>query len=154
MAQRGVNKVHLLGNLGADPEARYTRGGKAVTNIRIATSETWKDKQTGANQERTEWLRVVFFDRLAEIAGQYLTKGRKVYIEGRTQTRKWQDQSGADRYATEIIANELQILDSQGNKTDAYSEPDYGERQKQTAGGGGPDPEDDIPFVAVDPRCA
>ncbi len=109
---RGVNKVILVGNLGADPETRYTAGGAAITNIRIATSESWRDKQTGENQERTEWHRVVFFNRLAEIAGEYLRKGSQVYVEGKLQTRKWQDQSGQDRYSTEIVGNEMQMLGS------------------------------------------
>lgn len=111
---RGINKVILIGNLGADPEVRYMPSGGAVTNVTIATSETWKDKQSGDPQERTEWHRVVFFNRLAEIAGEYLKKGSKVYVEGSLRTRKWQDQSGADRYMTEIIANEMQMLDSRG----------------------------------------
>jgi len=111
---RGVNKVIIVGNLGADPEARYMPSGGAVTNIRVATSEGWKDKQTGELQERTEWHRIVFYNRLAEIAAEYLKKGSKVYIEGSIQTRKWQDQSGADRYTTEIIANSMQMLDSRG----------------------------------------
>lgn len=109
---RGINKVILVGNLGADPDSRMTGSGSAVTNLSIATSDTWKDKNTGQQQERTEWHRVVFFNRLAEIAAQYLKKGSKVYIEGRLQTRKWQDQSGQDRYTTEIVANEMQMLDS------------------------------------------
>lgn len=112
MASRGVNKVILVGNLGNDPESRYLPSGGAVTNITVATSETWKDKQTGQPQERTEWHRVVFFNRLAEIAGEYLRKGSKVYLEGSLRTRKWQDQSGQDRYTTEIVANEMQMLDS------------------------------------------
>lgn len=107
---RGVNKVILVGNLGADPETRYTAGGAAITNIRIATSESWKDKQTGENQERTEWHRVVFFGRLAEIAGEYLRKGSQVYIEGKLRTNKWQDQNGQDRFSTDIVANEMQML--------------------------------------------
>jgi single-strand DNA-binding protein len=111
---RGINKVILVGNLGNDPEVRYMPSGGAVTNISVATSETWKDKQTGQPQERTEWHRVVFFNRLAEIAGEYLRKGSKVYIEGALRTRKWQDQSGQDRYTTEIIAGEMQMLDSRG----------------------------------------
>lgn len=111
---RGINKVILVGNLGNDPETRYMPSGGAVTNISVATSETWKDKQTGQPQERTEWHRVVFFNRLAEIAGEYLRKGSKVYVEGSLRTRKWQDQSGQDRYTTEIIANEMQMLDSRG----------------------------------------
>lgn len=112
MASRGINKVIILGNLGNDPETRYMPNGNAMANISVATSETWNDKQTGQPQERTEWHRIVAFGRLAEIMGQYLRKGSKVYVEGRIQTRKWQDQSGQDRYTTEIIANEMQMLDS------------------------------------------
>lgn len=112
---RGINKVILIGNLGADPEVRHMPNGTAVATINIATSESWKDKQTGEQQERTEWHRVVLFQRLAEIAGQYLKKGAKVYIEGRLQTRKWQDKTtGQDRYTTEIVTNDLQMLDSRG----------------------------------------
>ncbi len=111
---RGINKVILIGNLGRDPETRYTQGGSAVTNLRLATAESWKDKQTGEQQERTEWHSVVCFARLGEIAGEYLRKGSKVYIEGRLQTRKWQDKDGNDRYSTEIVANEMQMLDSRG----------------------------------------
>lgn len=111
MASRGVNKVILIGNLGQDPEVRYLPSGSAVTNIRLATSETWKDQQTGQQQERTEWHSVVFFGKLAEIAGQYLKKGGKVYVEGSLRTRKWQDKNGQDRYTTEIVANEMQMLD-------------------------------------------
>lgn len=109
---RGINKVIIIGNLGADPEVRYMPSGGAVTNITVATSESWKDKQTGEPQERTEWHRVVFYNRLAEIAGEYLKKGSKVYLEGSLRTRKWQDQSGVERYTTEIIASEMQMLDS------------------------------------------
>lgn len=112
---KGVNKVILVGNLGKDPETRYRPSGGAVTNISIATSESWKDKETGQQQERTEWHRVVFFNRLAEIASDYLKKGSKVYVEGSLRTRKWQDQqSGQDRFSTEIVASEMQILDSRG----------------------------------------
>lgn len=111
---KGVNKVILIGNLGDDPETKYTQSGSAVTNIRLATSESWKDKATGQNQERTEWHRVCFFGKLAEIAGQYLKKGSKVYIEGSIHTRKWQGQDGQDRYTTEIKAREMQMLDSRG----------------------------------------
>lgn len=111
---RGVNKVILVGNLGADPEVRYMPSGGAVTNITVATSDAWKDKKTGEAQERTEWHRVVLFNRLAEIAGEYLRKGGKIYIEGSLRTRKWQDQSGVERYTTEIVANEMQMLDSRG----------------------------------------
>jgi single-strand DNA-binding protein len=114
MASRGVNKVILVGNLGADPETRFLPSGGSVTNVRLATSESWKDKQTGQPQERTEWHRVVFFNRLAEVAGEYLRKGSKIYVEGSIRTRKWQDQSGQDRYTTEIVGNEMQMLDSRG----------------------------------------
>jgi len=113
---RGINKVILVGNCGQDPETRYMPTGGAVTNISIATSETWKDKQTGQPQERTEWHRVVFFNRLAEIAGEYLRKGSQVYVEGSLRTRKWQDQGGQDRYTTEIVASEMQML---GGRTEA-----------------------------------
>ncbi|MFT6300051.1 MAG: single-strand DNA-binding protein [Saprospiraceae bacterium] len=119
---RGINKVILVGNLGKDPEAKFMPNGNAVTNITIATSETWKDKQSGQQQERTEWHRVVFFNRLAEIAGEYLKKGSKVYLEGSLRTRKWQAQDGQDRYTTEIVANEMQMLDSRGGSAE-YSNP-------------------------------
>jgi len=112
---RGVNKVILIGNIGQDPEVKYMPSGGAVTNVSIATSETWKDKNTGQPQERTEWHRVVFFNRLGEIAGEYLKKGSKVYIEGRLQTRKWQAQDGTDRYSTEIVADQMQMLDGARN---------------------------------------
>jgi single-strand DNA-binding protein len=112
---RGVNKVILVGNMGQDPETKFMPSGGAVTNVSIATSESWKDKTTGQPQERTEWHRVVFFNRLAEIAGEYLRKGSKVYVEGSLRTRKWQDQSGQDRYTTEIVASEMQMLDSRGD---------------------------------------
>lgn len=108
---RGINKVILIGNVGQDPEVKYMPSGGAVTNISVATSETWKDKNTGQPQERTEWHRVVFFNRLGEIAGEYLRKGSKVYIEGSLRTRKWQGQDGSDRYTTEIVASEMQMLD-------------------------------------------
>lgn len=113
---RGVNKVILIGNLGQDPEIRYMPSGGAVANITLATSETWKDKQSGEAQERTEWHRVVFFNRLAEIVGEYLRKGSKIYVDGKIQTRKWQDKDGQDRYTTEIVANEMQMLDSRGQQ--------------------------------------
>ena len=111
---RGVNKVTLIGNLGADPEVRYTANGSAVANIRLATAESWRDRESGETQERTEWHRVVFFSRLAEIVGDYLKKGSQVYIEGRLQTRKWHDRDGNDRYTTEIVANEMQMLGGRG----------------------------------------
>ncbi len=116
MAKRGINKVILLGNLGNDPETRYLPSGGAVTSISLATSESWKDKQSGQMQERTEWHKVVFFNRLAEIAGEYLRKGTKVYIEGALRTRKWQDQSGQDRWTTEIVASDMMMLDSAGGR--------------------------------------
>lgn len=112
---RGVNRVTLIGNLGNDPNIRYTASGSSVANITVATSETWKDKETGDSKEKTEWHRVVFFKRLAEIVGEYLRKGSKVYIEGKLQTRKWKDKEGNDRYTTEIIAREMQMLDSRAS---------------------------------------
>ena len=115
---RGINKVILVGNCGQDPETRYMPSGGAVTNISVATSETWKDKETGQRQERTEWHRIVFFNRLGEIAGEYLKKGSKVYVEGSLRTRKWQGQDGQDRYTTEIVASEMQMLDSRGSQGD------------------------------------
>lgn len=173
MASRGVNKVILIGNLGQDPESRAMPSGKAVTNLRIATSETWRDKQTGEMKEQTEWHSVVMFDRLAEIAKDYLRKGSKVYIEGRLRTRKWQDKAGQDRYTTEITANELQMLDTKGAgggmgggeggaprrasgggsagaaaSSGGYDD-DYGQSAPSGGGRGGssaPDLDDDIPF--------
>ena len=112
---RGINKVILIGNLGQDPEVRFTPSGTAVANLNLATSDTWMDKQSGQRQERTEWHRVVLFNKTAEIAQQYLKKGSKVYIEGRLQTRKWQDQNGQDKYSTEIVANDMQMLDGRGD---------------------------------------
>jgi single-strand DNA-binding protein len=114
MASRGVNKVILVGNLGKDPEIRYMPSGGAVANLTLATSEAWKDKNSGEQKEQTEWHRVVFFNRLAEVAGEYLKKGAKIYVEGSLQTRKWQDQSGQDRYTTEIKGSTMQMLDSRG----------------------------------------
>jgi len=138
---KGVNRVFIIGNLGADPEVRYSGQGNAVANLSIATSDTWKDKQTGEQKEATEWHRVVLFNKTAEVAGQYLGKGSKVYIEGRIQTRKWQDQNGTDRYTTEIVGNDLQMLDSRGGGQQAPA-------QQQGGGDAGPqdDPED-IPFA-------
>lgn len=147
---RGINKVILIGNLGRDPEVRYTPSGLAVANVTIATSENWKDKQTGENQERTEWHRVVFYQRLAEIAGEYLRKGSKIYVEGRLQTRKWQDKTtGQDRYSTEIIANEMQMLDSKGGS--AASDAGYEKPASASASAADAAPaletfDDDIPF--------
>jgi len=119
---RGINKVIIVGNCGQDPETRYLPSGGAVTNISLATSESWKDKNTGEQQERTEWHRVVFFNRLGEIAGEYLKKGSKVYVEGSLRTRKWQGQDGADRYTTEIVASEMQMLDSRGQEGGGYQQ--------------------------------
>ncbi len=153
---RGINKVILVGNLGQDPEIRYTPGGMAVANITVATSDSWKDKQTGEQQERTEWHRVVFFNRLAEIAGEYLKKGSQVYIEGRLQTRKWKDQGGQDRYTTEIVANEMQMLGSRSKGAGAAPQNDYNESRPASkpattssttpAPAGFDDFDDDIPF--------
>ncbi|UJF19154.1 single-stranded DNA-binding protein [Vibrio sp. SS-MA-C1-2] len=137
MASRGVNKVILVGNLGNDPEVRYMPNGGAVANITVATSETWRDKNTNEMREQTEWHRVTMYRRLAEIAGEYLKKGSKVYLEGRLQTRKWQDQSGADRYTTEIIANELQMLDSRGAGQGA-PQGGMGQQQQGNQGWGQP----------------
>lgn len=119
---RGVNKVILIGNLGQDPEVKYMPNGNAVANVTIATSESWKDKNTGEQVDKTEWHRVVFFRRLAEIVGEYLKKGSKVYIEGKLQTRKWQDKNGKDNWTTEIIANEMQMLDSRGGGSSDFNQ--------------------------------
>jgi single-strand DNA-binding protein len=119
---RGINKVILVGNVGTDPEVRYMPNGNAVTTLSVATSETWKDKQTGEKQERTEWHRVVCFNRLGEIAGEYIRKGSKLYVEGSLRTRKWQDQQGQDRYTTEIVASDIQMLDSKAGGTANYDE--------------------------------
>lgn len=131
---RGVNKVTLIGHLGKDPEVRYTAGGSAVANIRVATTEQWRDKQTGQTQERTEWHAVVLFNRLGEIAGEYLRKGSQVYIEGKLQTRKWQDNSGQDRYTTEIVAGELVLL---GGRSGAGGPPPMDPGGPDGGGGGG-----------------
>lgn len=125
---RGINKVILVGNLGGDPEVRYMPSGNAVTNVTLATSESWKDKQSGNLEERTEWHRVVFFNKLAEIAGEYLRKGAQVYVEGSLRTRKWQDQSGQDRYTTEVVASEMQML---GGRQDGQQGGNQGGYQQQ-----------------------
>ena len=145
---RGINKVILIGNLGSDPEVKYMPSGEAVANISLATSESWKDKNTGEQVERTEWHRVVLFRRLAEIAGEYLKKGSKVYIEGRLQTRKWKGQDGQDRYTTEIVANDLQMLDSRGGGAGNFNQqPANSNAQPQPAAAGSFDDfDDDIPF--------
>ncbi len=146
---RGVNKAIILGSLGQDPDIRYTAGGAAVANISIATNEQWKDKESGEMQERTEWHRVVFFGRLAEIVGEYLRKGSQVYVEGRIQTRKWQDKEGKDRYTTEIVANEMQMLGSKSGGTAASFDQSPQPQQSAPATSGdssNDDFDDDIPF--------
>jgi len=134
----GINKVILIGNLGNDPEAHHTPDGKVITNISVATSKSWKDKQTGDRKEKTEWHKVVFFNRLAEVATEYLKKGFKVYIEGSLRTNKWKDKSGNDRYTTEIIAREMQMLDDKGDKIDTQSTVQKSAETKTY--------DDDIPF--------
>ncbi|WBV24373.1 single-stranded DNA-binding protein [Pantoea piersonii] len=144
MASRGVNKVILVGNLGQDPEVRYMPNGGAVANITLATSESWRDKQTGENKEITEWHRVVLFGKLAEVAGEYLRKGSQVYIEGQLRTRKWQDQGGQDRYTTEVVVNvggTMQMLGGRGGNTGAqtgqqFSGQQSSQPQKTPAGSG------------------
>ena len=155
---RGINKVILVGNIGKDPEVRYTASGSAITNISIATSESWRDKTSGEQQERTEWHKVVFFNRLAEIAGEYLKKGSQVYVEGSLRTRKWQDKEGQDRYTTEIVANEMQMLGGRGGSEgmDRPPQEKKGFRDSPPARQGANEPppidesdgfaEDDIPF--------
>ncbi|MBA2652033.1 MAG: single-stranded DNA-binding protein [Tatlockia sp.] len=128
---RGINKVILVGNVGVDPDVRYLPNGNAVTTLSIATSESWKDKQTGEKQERTEWHRVVCFNRLGEIAGEYLRKGSKLYVEGSLRTRKWQDPQGQDRYTTEIVASDIQMLDSKGGGSSSYEEMSSAPSQAQ-----------------------
>jgi len=151
---RGINKVILVGNLGNDPDIRYTAGGAAVANISVATKDSWKDKETGEQQDRTEWHRVVFFARLAEVVGEYLRKGSQVYIEGRLQTRKWQDKSGNDRYSTEIVANEMQMLGGRGGggQSNEQAPPPMSENPADSrpaaapAASGNDFVDDDIPF--------
>lgn len=138
---RGINKVILVGNVGQDPETKAMPSGSAVTNISIATSESWTDKSSGQRQERTEWHRVVFFNRLAEIAGEYLRKGSKVYVEGSLRTRKWQDQNGQDRYTTEIVANEMQMLDSRGDNMGGGYQPNNPAQAQNTYHQGGGQPQ-------------
>ncbi|WP_017941099.1 MULTISPECIES: single-stranded DNA-binding protein [unclassified Thioalkalivibrio] len=134
---RGVNKVILLGNLGADPEKRETPNGVTVTNLRLATSEQWTDKNSGEKRENTEWHRVVMFGRLADIAAQYLSKGSQVYIEGKIQTRKWQDQSGNDRYSTEVVASDMQLIGGRGGGGGGGFDQDPGYGGGNAYGGGG-----------------
>jgi single-strand DNA-binding protein len=156
---RGINKVILIGNLGADPETRAMPSGTTVANLRVATSESWRDKQTGEQQERTEWHRVALFGRLAEIAGEYLRKGSQVYIEGSLRTRKWQDKQGNERYSTEIVGNELQMLGGRGGagagagtgggaaEARGGGAPSYAEESAASGGSSRSDDfDDDIPF--------
>ena len=146
MARSGINKVILVGNLGQDPEVKYTAGGAAVTTLSLATSESWKDKDTGSDQEKTEWHRVVLWRRLAEIAGEYLKKGSKVYIEGQLQTRKW-EQDGQTRYTTEVVGRDMQFLDSRGSSSSDSSsyEDTYQDMSSQNLPDSGIT-DDDIPF--------
>jgi len=149
---RGINKVILIGNLGADPDVRYTASGAAVSNVNLATTETWRDKESGEQQEKTEWHRIVFFGRLAEIVAEYLKKGSQVYVEGRLQTRKWQDKEGNDKYTTEIVANEMQMLGGRGgggggsdyNQGSSRSGSSSGKSETRESEGDFVD--DDIPF--------
>ena len=154
---RGVNKVILIGNLGADPETRAMPSGTTVANLRVATSESWRDKQSGEQQERTEWHRVAFFGRLAEVAGEYLRKGSQVYIEGSLRTRKWQDKQGNDRYSTEIIGSDLQMLGGRGGPAPGAAgggpesvarggAPAFSEESGGGGGGRGEEFDDDISF--------
>ena len=153
---RGVNKVILVGNLGKDPETRYMPSGSAVTNLTLATSESWKDKQTGEQQDRTEWHKIAMFGRLAEIAAEYLRKGSQIYIEGKLRTRKWQDKEGKDRWTTEIVADEMQMLGGKGGGASAGAAAAAGAGAGAASGGGraavndsGSPPgdfDDDIPF--------
>jgi single-strand DNA-binding protein len=150
---RGVNKVILIGHLGQDPQSRAMPSGKAVVNLRLATSDQWRDKQTGENKEATEWHNVVMFDRLAEIAAEYLRKGSHIYVEGRIRTRKWQDREGQDRYTTEIVANEMQMLGGRGSgERSAGAAPDRAPQRSEEpaprgeAAGVAESFDDDIPF--------
>ncbi|EQB98978.1 single-stranded DNA-binding protein [Photorhabdus temperata] len=157
MASRGINKVILVGNLGQDPEVRYMPNGGVVTNITLATSETWRDKQTGENKEKTEWHRVVLFGKLAEVAGEYLRKGSQVYIEGALQTRKWQDQSGQDRYSTEIVVNVGGTMQMLGGRQNSGANSGSGWQQQSAPAPSNNEPPmdfDDIPFgFTSDNKC-
>ena len=151
MASRGLNKVMVIGNVGQDPEVRVMPSGGSVSTVSIATSESWRDKQTGENKEQTEWHRVVFFNRLAEIVGEYVRKGSKLYIEGSLRTRKWQDQSGQERYTTEIVAREMQMLDGRGDGPQMQAAPQASaapaaEAPKAQAAPQAVMEDDDIPF--------
>jgi single-strand DNA-binding protein len=146
---RGINKVIIVGNLGGDPETRYMPSGSAVTNLTVATNESWKDKQTGEQKERTEWHKVAMFNRLAEVAAEYLRKGSQVYIEGKLRTRKWQDKSGQDRWTTEIIADEMQMLGGRGGAGGGSAPMRSDQKSSPPSAPPQPDPgdfDDDIPF--------
>ncbi len=146
---RGINKVILVGHLGQDPQSRAMPSGKSVVNLRIATTDQWRDKATGENKENTEWHNVVMFDRLAEIAAEYLRKGSQVYVEGKLRTRKWQDREGQDRYTTEIVANEMQMLGGRGGGSYERGAPGRAESapaERSGPAGGSDDFDDDIPF--------
>ncbi len=143
---RGINKAIVVGNLGRDPEVRYSANGNAIANVTIATTDSWKDRQSGERQEKTEWHRVVFFGRLAEIAGEYLKKGSQVYVEGRLQTRKWEDRDGNERYTTEIVATDMQMLGSRGGGGDTQSGSATNFAEADPGAGSSGDFDDDIPF--------
>jgi single-strand DNA-binding protein len=147
---RGINKVILVGHLGADPESRAMPSGRSVTNLRLATSESWKDKQSGEQKERTEWHSIVLYDRLGEVASEYLRKGSQVYIEGRLQTRKWQDKEGKDRYTTEIIANDMQMLGGRsgagGGSGGSFEPRERSGAAEPGAASAVPELDDDVPF--------
>lgn len=146
MAKGSVNKVIIIGNLGADPEVRFMPNGNPVATISVATSETWRDKQSGDQQERTEWHRIVMFNKLAEIVGEYLKKGSKVFIEGKLRTRKWQDKNGQDRYTTEIVADEMQMLDSRGGAGQGDYQPSQQAPKASKPETATESFDDDIPF--------
>ena len=156
MSRGGVNKVILIGNLGSDPEVKYLSSGVPVANVSLATSESWTDKQSGERQEKTEWHRLVIWRKTAEIAGQYLRKGSKIYVEGRLETRSWEDQSGQKKYTTEIVVNDMQMLDSRGDSMDRGGQGESGPPLPEApgsdsgeggeSGGGGEGGDDDLPF--------
>ena len=150
MSRGGVNKVILIGNLGSAPEVKYLSSGVPVANVSLATSESWTDKQSGERQEKTEWHRLVILRNTAEIAGQYLRKGSKIYVEGRLETRSWEDQSGQKKYTTEIVVNDMQMLDSRGDSMDrgggGESGPPLPDAPGSDSGGGGEAGDDDLPF--------
>jgi len=142
---RGVNKAIIVGTLGKDPDVKYTAGGSAVVNVSVATNESWKDKTTGENVEKTEWHKIVIFGKLAEIAAQYLRKGQQVYFEGKIQTRKWQDQNGQDRYSTEIVANEMQMLGGRPDATGGTAAFNPNQQRQQAPQQQAPTPQQSAP---------